>query len=209
MLEALSSFIIHFIQSAGYVGIFGLMTLGSSFFPIPSEAVLSFSGFLISTNALSWPLVVLAAAIGDTVGSVILYSIGYLLEERVIVNIIRKHGKYVLLSEHEYQRASSWFRRYGSIAVLIGKLLPGLRLLISLPPGILEMNIWKFIAFSFLGGLIWATALTSIGYFLGSKWDTLGNYFRQFELLILVVIILAILWYLDHKLGLRKKLGKK
>src|ERR1035437_6199561 len=131
MLEILSGFIIHFIQTTGYLGIFVLMLLGSAILPIPSEVVLPFSGFLIHSGTFSYFPVVIIATIADVLGSLVLYSVGYFLEETVILNLIKKHGKYILVSEHDYQKASSWFAKYGNKIVLIAKLFPGLRFIIA------------------------------------------------------------------------------
>lgn len=208
MLEQLSGYIIHFISSAGYGGIFFLMGLGSSVIPFPSEVTLPFSGYLVHAGKLNYFFVVFVAALGDTLGSLVPYAVGYFLEEKVIVNLVKKHGKYILVTEHDYKKASQWFSTYGDKVVFLGKLIPGGRLLIPLPAGVFEMKPWKFLAYSFSGSLIWAFVLTYVGVYLGSKWASLSGYFRQFEFVIVVVIGLAILWYLDHKLHILKKITK-
>jgi len=208
MLEMLSSYIIQFISSAGYAGIFFLMGLGSSIFPFPSEVTLPFSGFLVHAGKLNYFLVVLVAAIGDTLGSLVPFGIGYFLEEKVIVNLVRKHGKYILVTEHDYQKASKWFEKYGDKVVFLCKLVPAGRLVVPLPAGVFEMNVWKFITYSFFGSLIWATVLTYICVYFGSKWDSLSGYFKQFEYVIVALFVIAVIWYLNHKLHFIKKLFK-
>src|SRR5437868_3508572 len=109
MLGHLTGFIIQFIHSTGYFGVFFLMMLGSALIPVPSEVTLPFAGFLVSKGVFVFPLVVIVAALGDLAGSLIGYGIGYFLEETVIVNLIKRHGKYILLTEHDYHKAVLWF----------------------------------------------------------------------------------------------------
>jgi len=204
MIEYLSSLIIQLIQSTGYFGVFFLMLLSGMFIPIPAEVTMPFSGFLASLGTFTFVLVVLFGAIGDLAGSLIGYYIGFYLEENVLVSLIRKYGKFILVSEHEFNNARNWFTKYGTKVVFIGKLIPGVRTYIALPAGISKMNIWKFSAYVFLGTVVWGTFLTSIGYFLGKNWQIFGGYFRRFELVIVVLSVLLILFFLNHKLKIFK-----
>jgi membrane protein DedA with SNARE-associated domain len=200
MLEQFSGLIISFIQTSGYLGVFFLMLLGSALIPVPSEITLPFAGFLVSKGVFSLPLVILVAAAGDLAGSLIGYGIGYFLEERVIVSLIKKHGKYILLTEHDYRKAVVWFEKYGSKVVFIGKLLPGLRYLISLPAGAVKMNVGKFSLYTFLGSLIWCSAMVYVGVYFGDRWDSLAPIFSKFRDVIIVFLIVLVLAYLNHKL---------
>lgn len=200
MLEILSSFITGFIQSTGYVGIFFLMTLESALIPFPSEITMPFAGFLASMGKLSLVWVILAGAVGNLVGSLIAYGLGYFLEETVILTLIKKYGKFILITEHEYTRSLSWFNKYGSGIAFFSRLLPAVRTFISLPAGLAEMNLWKFSIYTFLGSLIWSTFLTCIGFYLGENWHGLEEYFRKFEYGIAAVLVIVIAWYINHKL---------
>lgn len=204
MLEFLSSSIIHLIQSTGYFGIFVLMTLESALIPIPSEITMPFAGFLANKGSLSFPLVVLAGALGNLVGSLLAYAVGFYLEENVIVNLIAKYGKFILLSKHEYLKAVHRFQKYGNGITFFSRLLPVVRTFISLPAGLAEMNIWKFSVYTFLGSVIWSGFLTYIGFYLGEQWKTLEVYFRKFDILILIIIVIAVLLYINHKLKIVK-----
>ena len=189
MLEFLSGFIIQIIHSTGYIGIFILMTLESALIPIPSEVTMPFAGFLVHSGSLSFPLVVLAGTVGNLIGSLLAYALGYFLEETAILNLIDKYGKFILLSRHEYTRAVHWYQKYGNSITFFSRLLPAVRTFISLPAGLSEMNIWKFSLYTFLGSLFWSIILTYIGFFLGSKWNTIGPYFSKFHLVIGGVLI--------------------
>ena len=204
MLEVASAFIIHFISQASYFGIFALTTAEAALIPIPSEITLTFSGFLTSKGILIFPLVIFVATLGELLGSTISYFIGKFLEEELLVNIIRKFGKFILVTEHDYQKARTWFDKYGDKVVLVGRLVPGVRTFISLPAGILEMNYWKFILYSAIGSIIWISVLVYFGSYLGEKWMSLEVYFRKFELGIIVLLIIAVIWYINHKLKIIK-----
>lgn len=208
MLENISSLIIHLIQTGGYAGIFALMALESALLPIPSEVTMPFAGFLAQSGQLNFWLVVTVGTLGNLVGSLIAYAIGLVLEESVIVGLIRKYGKFILVSEHEYTRAVKWFAKYGNPIAFFSRLLPAVRTFISLPAGLSEMNIWKFSFYTLLGSFIWSTFLTWIGFYLGTKWNSLEPYFRKFQLVIIVLLVLAVLWYINHKLKIIK-FGKK
>jgi membrane protein DedA with SNARE-associated domain len=208
MIESLSGLIIHLIQSSGYLGVFFLMTLQSALIPIPSEVTMPFTGFLVGQGQMNFILAVLSGAIGNVVGGSIAYAIGYFLEENVILSLIKKYGKFLLVSEREYNHSTHWLQKYGSAIVFFGRMVPGVASFISLPAGIAEIKYWKFALFTFLGSLIWSSVLTSIGVYLGSRWNTLGTYFHKFELVIIAILVVAVLFYINHKLKIIK-FGKK
>lgn len=205
MLEQLSTFIIHLIQSTGYLGIFILMTLESALIPIPSEVTMPFAGFLANKGTLLLPLVILVGGFGNLAGSLIGYYIGFFLEEKVLLEWIRKYGKFVLITEKDYMNSAKWFTKYGQGIVFIARLLPAVRTFISLPAGIFSMNIWKFSLYTFIGSLLWSGILAYIGFFLGSKWVTLGPIFSKFHIVIIVFILVSLGYFIYHKIRKMKK----
>jgi len=204
MVEFITSWIIQLIQSTGYVGIFVLMTLESALIPLPSEITMPFAGFLVQQGKLSFWFVVFAGAFGNLIGSLIAYGLGYYLEEHVILKHIRKYGKFLLITEHEYERSLHWLRKYGDAVAFFSRIMPAVRTFISLPAGLSEMNIWKFSFYTFLGSLIWSTLLTYVGVRFGSQWDKLEPYFRQFQMVLGAIFLIFILWYINHKLKIIK-----
>lgn len=204
MIEVLSGFIIHLIESFGYVGIFILMTLESALIPLPSEVTMPFSGFLVSKGEFSFFLVVLMGALGNVVGSLIAYSIGYFLQESIILTLVDRYGKFFLITRHEYNTSVQWIKKYGDSIAFFSRLLPGVRTFISLPAGLSKVNIWKFSIYTFLGSFIWSTFLTYIGVYMGNQWHSIEKYYRKFEIVIAAVFIIAVLWYINHKLKLFK-----
>lgn len=209
MLELFGHYIIKFIESTSYVGIFVLMTLESALIPIPSEITMPFSGFLASSGKLSLVPVIAVGTIANLVGSYIAYYIGYLLEETILLKIIKKYGKFILLTEHDYEKAHKWFTKYGDKIIFISRLLPGVRTVISLPAGMFEMDIKKFTIYTIVGCFIWSTFLTYIGFYLGENWKLLEGYFRKFEIVIVIFSVIAIVWYLEKHLKILKPLRSK
>lgn len=209
MLELLGHYIIQLIESTSYLGIFILMGLESALIPIPSEITMPFSGFLASKGELSFWGVVLVGTLANLAGSLLAYYIGFFLEETILLSLIRKYGKFILLSENDYHKAEHWFRKYGDKIIFITRLLPGIRTVISLPAGMFEMDIKKFVIYTTLGCLIWSIFLTYVGYVLGENWNSLEVYYRQFEIVIVVLLIAAVLLYIEKHLNLRKKFLKK
>lgn len=200
MLEQISNFIIHLIQQAGYFGVFLVTVSEAALIPIPSEITLTFSGFLANKGVFILPLVILFATLGEVIGSVIAYFLGVILEETLIVKIISKFGKFILVTEHDYYKAKDYFTKYGDKIVFFGRLIPGVRTFISLPAGILEMKFKKFLLYSFLGSLVWISFLSTLGFYLGERWKDIDIYFKKFELIVFVLLVLGVLFYINHKL---------
>ncbi len=204
MLEQLTGLIIHLIQSSGYLGVFVLMVLNATAIPIPSEVTLPFAGFLANQGSLSLPFVILIGVLGDLAGAVIGYSIGYFLEEALLLNLIKKYGKVILVTEHDYEKATKWIKKYGMPVVFIGKMTPGIKSFMAVAAGITEIKFIKFITANILAAFVYVSLVSYVGFFLGSKWNILGGYFRKFEVLIVIFIILSLLLYINYKLKIIK-----
>lgn len=199
LLELLAQFAINFINSTGYFGIFILMTLESALIPLPSEVTMPFSGYLVTQGVFNFWFVVLAGAIGNLVGSLIAYYLGFFLEESFLHALIRKYGRFILLTMHDYEKAESWFRTYGSAIAFTSRLLPAVRTFISLPAGVAEMNIVKFSLYTFAGSFLWSVFLTYIGVKLGENWHAISDYFHKFDLVIGIIFVGAVAFYIWHK----------
>jgi membrane protein DedA with SNARE-associated domain len=204
MLEQLSGLVIHLIQSAGYGGIFILMVLNSMAIPIPSEVTLPFAGFLANQGSLSLILIIIVGILGDLVGSTIGYTIGYFLEENLLLSLIKKYGKFILVTEHDYEKVTGLIKKYGTPFVFIGKLLPGVKSFVSVAAGVTQVKFKKFIISNLLAAVVYISFVSYVGFYLGSKWNVLGGYFRKFELVIVVLVILAGLGYINYKLKIIK-----
>lgn len=199
IIAQLTGFIISFISTSGYTGIFILMTLESALIPIPSEITLSFAGFLATTGRFNFWLVVFVGTMANMVGSIIIYYLGHWGESLLTHEFIRKYGKYLLISEHELVRSEVWFRDHGDKITFFSRILPVIRTVISLPAGIAHMEIRKFIVLTFLGSLIWCWAMTYIGFALGQNWQSVHVYYQRFEYLIVGSLVLGTIYFLWHK----------
>lgn len=199
IITVLTQFIIHVIQTTGYGGVFVLMAAESALIPIPSEVTMPFAGYLASTGKFNLIAVIIVGALANLAGSLLAYWLGYWGEETVIQNLIKKYGKYLLITVDEYDKSEKWFRKYGEKIVFFSRVLPIVRTFISLPAGIAEMNIWKFSIFTFIGSLIWSSVLTYIGFVLGKNWHSLEVYYRKFEYVIVFAIAALAIYYVYHK----------
>lgn len=192
LLETIGKWIISLISSTGYIGIFLAMAIESCLIPLPSEVTMPFAGALAASGELNLILVSLAGAFGNLVGSWGAYWIGAKFPEKIILKFINKWGKFLLLSEHEYEKAKSWLKKYGNPVSFFSRLLPGIRTVISLPAGVARINFVQFSIYTFLGSLIWSFLLALIGYKLGENWESIKHYFHKLDLVIILGILAAV-----------------
>jgi len=192
ILAWLVSLIIEAISSTGYFGITALMALESACIPIPSEIIMPFSGFLVFEGRFIFWLVVIWGAIGNLIGSMAAYLVGFYGGRP----LIKKWGKYLLISTDDLERADRWFDKYGQLAVFFSRLLPIIRTFISLPAGISRMNFKKFSFYTLAGSLPWSFALTYAGLIMGKNWSALEVYFKEFDFVIGGLIILVFVWWI-------------
>jgi membrane protein DedA with SNARE-associated domain len=185
------------VSTHGYLGLFLASFAETMFPPIPSEVIFplaGFVGFKSNFTYLETFFMAICGALGATAGAVIIYFISLKLGRLAIIKI----GKYIFVSERKIQSAERWFDKYGIYAVLLGRMAPGVRELISVPAGIAKMPLAKFTLFTFLGSLIWSVILVFAGYLLGNSWDllseTLSDYFSIISIIIIgsIALILAI-----------------
>lgn len=195
----LTNLIIQTISTTGYAGIFILMALESALIPIPSEVTMPFSGYLVTTGRFSFWLVIFIGALANLIGSIAAYLLGYWGQEHVVRKLIKNYGKYLLISEHEFNRSEKWFRQHGEKIVFFSRILPVVRTFISLPAGIAEMNFFRFCYLTFFGSLIWSIFLTYIGFVLGKNWQSIEVYYRKFEIIIFILVFTLICYYIWHK----------
>jgi membrane protein DedA with SNARE-associated domain len=208
MLEWLEHFITDSLGQYGYQAVFVLMVAESALIPIPSEVTMVFGGFLVSRGELDFFWVGMLGTLANVVGSWIAYWVG-LAGGRPLV---KRWGRYLLLREHELDRAHDWFERHGEAAVFVGRLLPVVRTFISLPAGVAGMNFWKFTLYTFLGCLPWTFALTWAGYLLGENWETFLRYGEPISWAIAAVSVALIAWWVIRRYRIRRageRLGER
>lgn len=191
LFAALATFIITVISSMGYGGIVLLMAIESACIPLPSEIIMPFAGYLVFKGGMTLWGIALAGAVGCVVGSIPAYYLG-MYGGRPLVE---RYGKYVLISKRDLDMADRWFEKYGDIIIFIARLLPAVRTFIAFPAGVARMNMTKFIAYTFVGSLIWCWVLGYAGMKFGQHWEDLKVYFHEFHYVIIALGVIFVVWY--------------
>jgi membrane protein DedA with SNARE-associated domain len=187
-------FVTHAIGSGGYVGIAALMGIESACIPLPSEIILPFAGYLIYLGRFNLLWVATVGAIGCNLGSLIGYWIGAVGGRP----LVERYGKWVLMNHHDLDRMTRFFEKYGSVTVLLSRMLPVVRTFIAFPAGIAKMSQLRFHLYTFLGSWPWCFTLAYVGMKLGEKWHTDPRFhqaFHRFHAGVEVVLLAAIVWF--------------
>lgn len=203
LTEALTGYITDFISFTGYIGIAVLMMFESMIAPVPSEAVMPFAGFLINEGRFSWFGVTMASTSGTISGSLLSYYMGKYGGRP----FIKKFGKYLLLDEHHLDLTEKFFNKYGDKAIFISRFIPIVRHLISIPAGVGNMNVAKFVVYTAVGGTIWNMFLAYVGFKLKEHWELIHEYDKYVDLVALfgLSVFAAYLFYKLYKSAKRKK----
>jgi membrane protein DedA with SNARE-associated domain len=204
ILTALAGMITAVISAGGYAGIAALMAIESACIPLPSEIIMPFSGYLVSTGRFELFWVATAGAVGCNIGSTIAYYAGAYGGRRAV----ERWGRYLLIDPRDLARADRFFARWGSATVFVSRLLPVVRTFIALPAGIARMNQAKFQLYTFLGSWPWCFALAYVGMKLGEAWDsdpTLKDTLHRFDAAIAAALVAGAAWYVwRHLQGARR-----
>ncbi|TYP74643.1 DedA family protein [Paenibacillus methanolicus] len=175
----------------GYLGIFLLIALENLFPPLPSELILSFGGFMTTSTELTIVGVILASTAGSLIGAIALYGLGRLMPLERQVAFVARYGKMLRLKPEDIRKAHAWFDKYGIWAVLIGRVIPLIRSLISIPAGSTRMRLLPFLLFTTLGSLAWNTFLVVIGATVGASWESIVGYMDAYSNVVYALIALA------------------
>lgn len=203
MFDALSDLARDAVTTAGYPGLFAAMVAENLFPPIPSELVLPLAGFESFEGNLVFVWAVLAATAGSVAGALILYAIG-LYGGRPVVY---RYGRILRVSASDLDRADAWFDRWGTWVVLGARVVPIARSLVSIPAGMSEMHVGRFIALTTLGSLAWNLILVGAGYQLGANWqevtDTAARYSDAMKVVAVAAVVLAVVWVIRRRRRIR------
>lgn len=205
IVSSLTQWVLNIIESAGYWGIGISMAIESFFVPFPSEVIMPFAGYLVSQGDFSMLWVVVAGGIGSYVGTLPFYIFGYLGSETIVRKFIQKWGKWIFVPEEDLDKSIKLFEEKGGIIVFLGRMIPGIRSVLSIPAGISKMKFIPYTIYTLLGSLSWSFLLAIVGYFLGENWGTLGGYIDKTKPVIIAVVIIVGIYYVYSKL----KNGKK
>ena len=193
LFSNLISLILSVIDQLGYVGIFIGMTIESSFFPFPSEIILIPAGALVAQGKMNFLPVFLAGILGSLAGAIINYFIAFSLGRKAVNSLIKRKGISMFLSQEKLKKSDDYFKSHGEITTFIGRLIPGIRQIISLPAGFSKMNLSKFLLYTFLGAGLWSIILILLGFFFGSNASIIV---KNITLLILIIALIIMLLYI-------------
>jgi membrane protein DedA with SNARE-associated domain len=204
LIDSLTAFIQNLYVVTGLAGIVLAMAIESCCIPLPSEIIMPLAGAMLAAtgkhlagvdpNAPLWlnlVLLALAGSLGSLIGSIVAYGIGYAGGRPLML----KYGKYVLISQHDADKADHFFQRWGSATAFFSRLLPVVRTYISLPAGITKMRFGKFCAYTFLGSLPWCLLLAYLGYLLGNSYNKISGPLHYFDAVIAVAVVVLVVLY--------------
>ena len=189
MFSSLATWVQDVIEQLGYLGVALLVVLENVFPPIPSEIVLPFAGFVAQQGSDSVVLMILAATVGSVIGALIMYWIAAIIGDERLHAFTRRFGKWVQIREADLTRAEEWFDRHAMSAVLVGRCVPLIRSVVSIPAGFRRMKLIPYIAYTFFGSLVWNIALVGAGAVLGENWERVEPVVATFQWIVIVVIL--------------------
>ncbi|ARQ99149.1 DedA family protein [Campylobacter devanensis] len=192
MLENIINYLVSLVADWGYLGIFLLMALESSFFPFPSEVVMIPAGYLVYTGQMNLYLAFGAGALGSLAGAIFNYYLCYFFGRAFIL----KYGKYIGITDEKMTKFEKFFNKYGEISTFNCRLIPGIRQYISLPAGLAKMNIFTFSLYTTLGAGIWVAILIAIGYYIGDQKELIKEYLAQITICLLIAVAIITIIYL-------------
>lgn len=193
ILTSLGQFVIHMISSLGYAGVFFAMAIESACIPLPSEIILPFTGYMVSSGHFGFWQAVIAATLGNLFGALVAYYVGVWGGRP----FLKRYGRYFFINERELAWTERLFERHGELTVFVGRILPVVRTFISLPAGVARMNLLKMATYTVIGAFLWCTLLIFVGQKLGENWDSLKPYFHRADVVVgfaIVLVIIYVLW---------------
>lgn len=202
--------IISIMNKFGYFGVFFLIAVENIFPPIPSEVILLFGGFMTTYSKLNILGVIITSTLGSLVGAIILYYIGKILNKERLKKIVKgKIGKILRLKENDIEKADEWFDTKGNKTVFFCRFIPILRSLISIPAGMSEMEMSKFLIYTIVGSAIWNSVLTILGSIVGENWESILHIFDNYSHITLFVLIIIIIIFIIVYIKKRKTIEEK
>ncbi len=197
--------IIDLMEKFGYLGVFLLIAVENIFPPIPSEVILTFGGFMTTYTSLNVVLVIVFATLGSVVGAIVLYYIGKILNKDRLIKIVNgKIGKVLRLKASDIEKADNWFDTKGQLTVFFCRFVPIVRSLISIPAGMSEMPMKKFLLYTTLGSAIWNTVLVVLGSIMGDNWDSIVSFMEEYShialILLVILFIVAVIYFYTKRM---------
>lgn len=188
--------LVDLVKTFGYIGIFIMTFIESTFAPIPSEVTLIPAGFLVSQGEMNFIMVLITSVLGTVGGSLFNYWIARQFGRRILLQF----GRYFFINESKLKSIEFFFERHGAISTFSGRLLPGIKHFISFPAGLGKMNLKLFVIYTSAGGFIWNSILLTLGYVIGENRQLIKQYIKQINITIFIVLaVLGLIYYLRHK----------
>jgi membrane protein DedA with SNARE-associated domain len=195
VLGDLSQWVSDVIEAIGYAGVALLVALESVFPPIPSEVVLPFAGFYAGKGEASVVGMMLAATVGSVVGAWILYGLAAWIGPVRLRRFVVAKGRWFGVKEHDLDRAEAWFDKRANAAVLLGRCVPLVRSIVSIPAGFRRMPLLRFTIYTAIGSLVWNVALVGAGAILGNRWEEVGDVVGVLQWIVIVLIVAVVGWF--------------
>ncbi|MBK8908575.1 MAG: DedA family protein [Rhodospirillales bacterium] len=197
--------IIDQVRDGGYVGVALLMFGENLFPPIPSELIMPLSGFSAASGKMNLFLVILAGSVGSLLGALFWYFVGRWIGSENLTRFTVRHGRWLTLTPQDIDTACAWFNIHGGRAVFFGRLIPGVRTLISVPAGIARMRLGGFLIWSALGTVLWSSILAVAGYLLEDQYQKVAGWIGPVSNIVIAVLVL---WYLYRVATFRRRVPK-
>ncbi len=195
------------VSTMGYPGLVLVMFLENVFPPIPSEVILPLAGSLALEGRFTLLGVTIMGSLGSMAGALVFYALGYLFGEGRVRVLMRRYGRWMMLSEEDFDRALEWFDRYGEKVIFFGRMVPIVRSLISIPAGIAEMNLGYFGAYTAVGTALWSFLLAFAGYLLGRSWALVSKWVSRYEKAALIIGILVVVIFFTRRFLQRRRVS--
>lgn len=192
----MASWIEHIIETTGVFGIAFLMFLENVFPPIPSELIMPLAGYAAARGETSVWLVMFAGTVGSLAGATFWYVVGRMFNHEATKRFADRHGRWLTVTRADLERADAWFDKHGHWAVLFGRLIPTVRTLISIPAGLSEMPLTRFLAYTSIGTAAWTMLLTLAGYWLGGRYAVVEDWIDPLSTAVVVLVVVIYLWRL-------------
>ena len=189
-----SDWILDLIDRGGYLAVALLMLLENIFPPIPSEVVMPVAGIVAGRGDLSIALVILFGTVGAVAGQLLWYWLGLRISEEGLKRLARRHGRWLTVSQRDIDKADDWFDKHGGRVVMFGRLIPGVRTLISLPAGLSGMPLSRFLIYSTIGSGTWTAALGIAGYALGERQENITHWIGPVSTGVLATMVVFYLY---------------
>lgn len=196
LFDSIIGFVLDFVSSLGYFGIFILMTIESTIIPFPMEIILVPAGALAAQGEMSFVLILIAAILGSVAGALINYYLAYFIGRRGLNKLVHKYGKFVFMYEDSVVKSEKYFDKHGDVTTFVGRLIPGVRSFVSLPAGFAKMNLLRFMFYTGLGAGIWSAILIYLGYLFGDNIELIRNNLTSLTLVVVAFCLIVVLVYL-------------